>query len=74
MDTSAIIDRLGGTKKTADICKVRPAAVTLWRATGMPPRHWETVVAHAKERGIDGITFDAIQAARQAARAQSATA
>jgi hypothetical protein len=69
MDTAAIIDRLGGTKETAEICGVTPAAVTLWKRTGIPPVHWSAVVSHARAKDIDGVTFDAVQAARQAARA-----
>lgn len=71
MDTRAIIDRLGGTKKTAEICGVTAPAVVLWRRTGIPPPHWVAIVAYAKAHEIDGITFDAVQAARQAIRSGS---
>lgn len=64
MDTSAIIERLGGTKQTAEICAVSPAAVTLWKQTGIPPRHWRALVIYASTNGIDGITFDVVQSAR----------
>lgn len=68
MDTAAIIDRLGGVKKTATICGVTAAAVTLWKQGGIPPVHWQAVVNHAKAEDIDGVTFDAVQSARQAAK------
>jgi hypothetical protein len=68
MDTSALIDRLGGTGKTADICGVSPAAVTLWRRGGIPPLHWAAIVEHAKLNSVDGVTYDAIQSARNAAK------
>lgn len=68
MDTAAIIDRLGGTKETADICGVTPAAVTLWKQTGIPPSHWRTLVRHAEKERIGGVTWDAIQDARIAAK------
>ena len=68
MDTSAIIDRLGGTKKTADLCGVTLAAVPPWRQTGIPPRHWQAIVEFAREHDIDGITYDTIQMARAAVR------
>jgi hypothetical protein len=64
MDTPAIIDRLGGTSKTAEICGVTPAAVTLWKQTGIPPRHWRALVIYATTNSIDGITFDVVQSAR----------
>ena len=54
MDTSAIIDRLGGTKKTADLCGVTLAVVPPWRQTGIPPRHWQAIVDFAREHDIDG--------------------
>jgi len=64
MDTGSIIDRLGGARKTAEICKVTASAVANWRERGIPPRHWRTIVSE----GVDGITFDAIEAARKAHR------
>lgn len=33
---SELIDRLGGTVKTAELCQVRPQAVTQWRRAGIP--------------------------------------
>ena len=33
---SQIIDALGGTSKTARLCKVQPASVSEWRKTGIP--------------------------------------
>ena len=68
MDTTSIIDRLGGTKKMAEICGITQAAVTLWRRAGIPPPHWPAIVTYAKANEIDGVTFDAVQAARQSAR------
>lgn len=41
MDTkhphSTIIDRIGGTNETADLCQVKPQAVSQWRTNGIPP-------------------------------------
>jgi len=68
MDTAAIIDRLGGPSKTATICGVVPSTVTMWKKTGIPPFHWVSVIRFAEAERIDGITFDAIQAARTAAQ------
>lgn len=33
---SYIIDALGGTSKTARLCRVQPASVSEWRKTGIP--------------------------------------
>lgn len=34
---SKIIDALGGTTQVAQICEVRPQAVSKWRRDGIPP-------------------------------------
>lgn len=36
MNDSDIIDRLGGTTRVADLCKVKPPSVSGWRAHGIP--------------------------------------
>ena len=36
MSHSEIIDALGGTSKVATLCKVSTAAVSQWRADGIP--------------------------------------
>jgi len=64
MDTSAIIDRLGGTGKTAEICGLSRGTVSIWRQSGIPPRHWERIVGNAVHRSIPGVTYDALEAAR----------
>lgn len=37
MDTNTVIDLLGGTNKVAELCEVKPQAVSQWRASGIPP-------------------------------------
>ena len=39
MDSSQIIDALGGTDKVATICEITPSAVSQWRNNGIP-RPW----------------------------------
>lgn len=36
MNSSEIIDALGGTSKVAEICEVTTGAVSQWRADGIP--------------------------------------
>jgi predicted transcriptional regulator len=36
MDAKKIIDRLGGTAKTAELCDVTPGAVSQWIHSGIP--------------------------------------
>jgi hypothetical protein len=71
METPDIIDRLGGVVRAAAICNVTKGAVTIWKRTGIPPRHWEPVVRYAREHGIPGITFDTVQEARRAVKVPS---
>ena len=63
MDTSDIIALMGGTKRMAAVCAVPAAAVSLWKRTGIPPKHWQGIVKAAKKAEISAITFDAIHAA-----------
>jgi hypothetical protein len=36
MDANEIIDRLGGTNATAELCEVTAQAVSQWRENGIP--------------------------------------
>ncbi len=36
MDSSQFIDRLGGTKSVAVLCKVKEPSVSYWRRAGIP--------------------------------------
>jgi hypothetical protein len=36
MDSSKIIDSLGGTSKVADLCDITTGAVSQWRTNGIP--------------------------------------
>lgn len=36
MNAQTIINRLGGTKKTAELCQVSPGAVSQWIRNGIP--------------------------------------
>jgi len=35
-DDAKIIDSLGGTTRTSELCEVSPAAVSQWRTNGIP--------------------------------------
>ena len=61
MDPHAIIKRIGGTKKTAEICHVSRPAVSQWTTNGIPRRHWESLILYTTKRQIPGITWDVIQ-------------
>ena len=36
IDPNIVIDRLGGTKKTAELCEIEPGSVSEWRHNGIP--------------------------------------
>lgn len=36
LDAPEIIEGLGGTNRTADLCEITPGAVSQWRHTGIP--------------------------------------
>ena len=70
MNTKALIDILGGPAQAARICDVGTSAAMAWikSTNGIPPWHWASIVRHAEREGIRGVTYDAIQATRAAAR------
>jgi len=49
---SDLIDRWGGTTKTAERFNVLPSAVSNWRRTGFPPRLHYRIATEAKAEGI----------------------
>ncbi|GGX53139.1 Cro/CI family transcriptional regulator [Undibacterium squillarum] len=62
MDTNHIIDRLGGTKNTAELCDVTQGAVSQWRTKGIPKAQLrylmllrpEIFVKDAKQKSVQG--------------------
>ena len=56
------IERLGGRRRTAEVCGITPAAVSRWHRRGIPPRHRRNLVIYAATNAIPGITFDTVQA------------
>lgn len=47
-----VIDALGGTQATAQLFRVTEAAVSNWRARGLPPRRFLTFKHVLASRGI----------------------
>lgn len=60
MTSADIIDRLGGTVKVAELCRVAPQAVSQWRSKGIPP---------AREMYLRVVRPDAFVERRKEARA-----
>lgn len=67
---SQVIDRLGGTVKTAALCEVTPQAVTQWRRAGIPLA-WEKFLRATQPQaflgGTDGAPTPQAQEVRDAA-------
>ena len=59
----SLIKKIGGLTKTSDLCGIKEYGVWRWRSTGIPPKHWGTIVA-----ATDGaITFVELNAFKKAA-------
>ena len=64
--TREIIAAFGGLEAVAKLTDARPRTVEQWSRIGVPFKHWPLLVARAKRRGIPGITFEALYAAKAA--------
>ena len=40
-------------------------AANNWRHDGVPFKHWPTLIEYAAQRGIPGITFEALRGTRK---------
>lgn len=62
-----IIVAFGGYAKVAEALSIPAGTVSSWKSRNVfPSEHWEKLVATASERGIDGVSLEAL--ARIAAR------
>ena len=64
--TREIIDAFGGLEAVAKLTDARPRTVEQWTRIGVPHKHFALFVARAKRRGIPGITFETLYAAKAA--------
>lgn len=70
---SDIIESLGGVTAVAAALSVPLGTASAWKTRdSIPPEYWETLVAEAVRRGIEGVTLDLL--ARIAARRRKAVA
>jgi hypothetical protein len=69
MTPDAVIDELGGTSTLAALLQVDDSTVSTWRRRGIPPGRWAEVVKVAKRRRCAKITFEALAALHEGARA-----
>lgn len=61
MDSSAIIDRLGGYRGLAEALKKPPAVVHHWIRRGVPAHVWPEVLKFAAAEGAHEITVEALR-------------
>jgi hypothetical protein len=75
-----VIDALGGTKALADALSLDISTVSCWRESpksdrkgGIPPARWLPIARLAADRGVSGITLEALaeMAARTPAEARA---
>ena len=52
MRANELIDRLGGTVRTAEIFGISPQRVSNWRRRGVPARLWDKARFEAHKRGF----------------------
>ena len=64
--TREIIDAFGGLEAVAKLTEARVRTVEQWTRIGVPHKHFGMLVARAKRRGIPGITFETLYAAKAA--------
>lgn len=56
-----VFAEFGGPTRLAEAIGIKPFhAQTMKARASIPPGYWPRVVAAAKERGIEGITFEAL--------------
>lgn len=58
----SIIDALGGTAKVAEALGIKDNTVSGWRDRGIPPGRWPGLVRFAEDKGVGGVTFEALAA------------
>ena len=58
----SIIDALGGTGQVAAALSLSDSTVSGWRVRpgGIPGPHWRSLVRIARERGVEGVTFETL--------------
>jgi predicted RNA polymerase sigma factor len=68
--TAQIIAAFGGRDAVATLTGARVRTVEQWLRIGVPHKHFELLVTHARARGIKGISYETLYAAKAATRRQ----
>jgi hypothetical protein len=64
--TAQIIHAFGGRDAVAQLTGARPRTVEQWGRIGVPHKHFQLLVDTARRRGMRGITFETLYAAKTA--------
>jgi predicted RNA polymerase sigma factor len=64
LDTRKLISDLGGAATLAETIGSSRTAVSNWPRDGVPSKFWHVLVEIAAEKEIEGVTFEALRAAR----------
>jgi predicted RNA polymerase sigma factor len=64
--TAQIIDAFGGREAVAELVGAKPRTVEMWKRIGVPHKHFALLVAIARRRGMRGVTFETLYAAKAA--------
>ncbi len=64
--TAQIIDAFGGRDAMAELTGTRPRTVEAWLRIGVPHKHFALLVEAARRRGIRGLSFETLYAAKTA--------
>lgn len=58
---AAVVEALGGTGKVAAHLNVPLGTASAWKTrNAIPAAHWWAIVQMAAERGVEGVTVDAL--------------
>jgi predicted RNA polymerase sigma factor len=69
--TAQIIAAFGGRAAVAALTEARVRTVEQWLRIGVPHKYFELLVTHARARGLRGISYETLYAAKAATRRPS---
>ena len=64
--TAQVIDAFGGRDAMAELTGTRPRTVEAWLRNGVPQKHFALLVETARRRGLRGLSFETLYAAKTA--------
>jgi len=68
MDTSQIIELIGGKRGASALTGADTKAVNEWRHNGIPARFWHRIVARAEDLGHPEVSFGLLEEIAESVR------